>query len=35
MAIINEKKVKHKANLDVIDFKNNMETSVTKWKCII
>ncbi len=35
MAIINEKKVKHKANLDVIDFQNNMETLVTKWKCII
>jgi hypothetical protein len=31
-ALINAKKAKHEASLDVVDSWNNMETLVTKWK---
>jgi hypothetical protein len=32
--LINAKKNEHKANLEIIDFKDNMETMTTKWKHI-
>lgn len=33
-AFISVKKVEHKANLNIIDSKDNMEIEITKWKCI-
>lgn len=34
IALINAKKFKHEANLEIVDSWNNMETLVTKWKHI-
>ncbi len=35
IALINAKKFKHKAKLEVVDLKDNMETFVKKWKRIL
>jgi hypothetical protein len=32
--LINAKKVEHEASLEVVDLKDNMETTITKWKHI-
>jgi hypothetical protein len=32
--LINAKKAKHKASLEVVDLRDNMETTITKWKHI-
>jgi hypothetical protein len=32
--LINAKKIENHASLEVVDFQNNMESSITKWKCI-
>jgi hypothetical protein len=34
MAFVKGKKTKHEANLIVVDSRDNMETSITKWKHI-
>jgi hypothetical protein len=34
LAPTSAKKVKHEANLDIVDSINNMETIITKWKHI-
>jgi hypothetical protein len=34
LAIINAKKVEHEASLEVVDSRDNMETTITKWKHI-
>jgi hypothetical protein len=34
IAFINAKKYKHEANLEVVDLRDNMETSVKKWSYI-
>jgi hypothetical protein len=35
LALIKAKKVKHEASSIMVDSRNNMETSTTKWKCIL
>jgi hypothetical protein len=32
---INAKKAKHEASLEVVDLRNNMETTIIKWKHIL